>query len=211
MKKKETEIMPEIAGGDIRLLLHCCCAPCSGAILEWLLAHDIRPTIFFSNSNIVPREEYEIRKAEIIRYAEGLGLEVIDDDYNHESWLCAVQEWADAPERGPRCLRCFRFRLDRAAAYAHEHGFNLLTTTLASSRWKDLVQVDQAGTEACAAYSDVEWWGRNWRKGGLQERRNAIIREQGFYNQNWCGCEFSRRAVEAKEASNTTTKQQSDE
>ena len=42
------------------------------------------------------------------------------------------------------------------------------------------------------AMQAVIWWPQNWRKGGLQERRNAVIREQGFYNQNWCGCEFSR-------------------
>ncbi len=42
------------------------------------------------------------------------------------------------------------------------------------------------------AMQAVIWWPQNWRKGGLQERRNEVIREQGFYNQNWCGCEFSR-------------------
>ena len=72
----------------------------------------------------------------------------------------------------------------------------MLTTTLASSRWKDLNQVDAAGQEACAPYPDVQWWGRNWRKGGLQQRRSEIIAEQAFYNQNYCGCEFSFRDVE---------------
>lgn len=186
-----------------RVLVHACCAPCSGAILEWLVGQGVRPTVFFSNANIYPLAEYELRRGELLRYAAQLGhmatdgsqeprgLVVIDDVYDHEAWRCAVRGLENEPERGQRCLQCFRFRLERAARYAHEHGFNVLTTTLASSRWKDLEQVDAAGSYACSLFPGLRWWGRNWRKGGLQERRSAIIREQNFYNQTWCGCEFS--------------------
>ena len=79
------------------------------------------------------------------------------------------------------------------ARYAHEHGFKVITTTLASSRWKSLDQINEAGRFAVAPYPDVVWWEQNWRKGGLSERRLAIIKEYGFYNQRYCGCEFSRR------------------
>ena len=186
-----------------KVLVHACCAPCSGAILEWLVGQGVRPTVFFSNANIYPLAEYELRRGELLRYATQLGqkatssgqeprgLAVIDDVYDHEAWRCAVRGLECKPERGQRCLQCFRFRLERAARYAHEHGFNVLTTTLASSRWKDLGQVDAAGSYACSLFPGLRWWGRNWRKGGLQERRSAIIREQNFYNQTWCGCEFS--------------------
>ncbi len=117
---------------------------------------------------------------------------MVEDEYDHEAWRTAVQGLEGEPERGRRCLQCFRYRLKRAAAYAQEHGYTVLTTTLASSRWKRLDQIDEAGDEACATEPDVCWWDRNWRKGGLQERRNEIIREQDFYNQRYCGCEFSR-------------------
>ena len=176
-----------------KLLLHVCCAPCSGAILERLLQEGDRPVVFFSNSNIVPKEEYDLRLSEVRRYASSLGVEVIEDEYNHEAWLEAVKGFESAPERGERCLRCFRFRLGRAAAYAAGSGFTLLSTSLASSRWKSLAQVDEAGSDACSGFPSLEWWGRNWRKGGLQERRNAIIRECAFYNQRYCGCEFSEK------------------
>ena len=90
------------------------------------------------------------------------------------------------------------------ARYARERGIEVITTTLASSRWKSLEQIDAAGSWACERVSSemkddsatVVWWGRNWRKGGLQERRNQIIKEYGFYNQLWCGCEFSRKIVD---------------
>ena len=188
----------EVPGGGKRVLLHCCCAPCSGAVVECLVANGIRPALLFSNANIVPRAEYELRRAELCRYAAVYGLEVIDDEDDHAAWLEAVRGLEAEPERGARCLQCFRYRLLRAARYAAAHGYDTLATTLASSRWKDLSQVNRAGREACEAVSSeggpaVTWWGQDWRKGGLQPRRSEIIREQGFYNQSWCGCEFSRR------------------
>ena len=183
----------DIPAGAEKVLLHCCCAPCSGAIVEWMVQNGLRPAIFFSNSNIFPQEEYVKRREEIVRYAKLFGLEVIDDEYDHETWLEAVRGLENEPERGARCSACFRFRLQRAALYAAAHGFDTLTTTLASSRWKDLEQVGAAGEWACSVVEGAPlWWNRNWRKGGLQPRRDAIIREQGFYNQTFCGCEFCR-------------------
>lgn len=183
--------------GESRILVHACCAPCSGAILEAMVQADLLPTLFFSNANIVPRAEYDHRLDELHRYARELGVAVVEDVWDHDTWRMQVAEGLeDEPERGRRCEACFRFRLARAAAYAHADGFRVLTTTLASSRWKDLTQVDRAGEAACAPYDDVTWWPRNWRKGGLQERRNEIIREQAFYNQRYCGCEFSMASAQ---------------
>ncbi|MDR1681990.1 MAG: epoxyqueuosine reductase QueH, partial [Candidatus Symbiothrix sp.] len=73
------------------LLLHTCCAPCSAAVIEWLLQHDIRPVLYFFNPNIYPEEEYTIRKNELKRYAQSLGLTMIDDDYTHAAWLQAIK------------------------------------------------------------------------------------------------------------------------
>ena len=184
-------------GGAREILLHACCAPCSGAVLECLRDNGIRPVVFFSNSNIAPREEYGLRLAELRRYAAGMGVELAEDEYDHAAWLDAVRGLEGEPERGRRCESCFRFRLERAARYAAARGLPVVATTLASSRWKDLAQVAAAGEAACRqsagpAGTAPVFWPQNWRKGGLQPRRGEIIREQGFYNQNWCGCEFSR-------------------
>lgn len=62
------------------VLLHACCAPCSSAIVEWMMANGIRPVIYYFNPNIWPREEYEIRKQESKRHAESLRLRWIDGD-----------------------------------------------------------------------------------------------------------------------------------
>ena len=173
------------------VLLHTCCAPCSSAIIEYLLDNGIRPTIYYCNPNIYPLEEYLIRKDECSRYARALGLDIIDDDYDHEGWLETVRGLENEPERGGRCLKCFKIRLLRTAEYARDNGFDVITTTLASSRWKSLEQINEAGRWACDKVPEVTWWDRNWRKGGLQERRLQIIKEFGFYNQLYCGCEFS--------------------
>lgn len=197
MSKTEVNLTLEPPVNCGKILLHSCCAPCSGAILECMLQNGIKPAVFFSNSNIVPKEEYDLRRQEITRYAESMGLVVIDDDYDHEEWLCHVKGLENEPERGSRCMECFKFRLRRAAQYAADHGYDALATTLASSRWKSLEQVNAAGEWACEDLP-VSFWAGNWRKGGLQPRRNEIIKEQNFYNQNFCGCEFSKAAAETQ-------------
>ena len=189
--KQPAIILPE--GGCSQVLLHACCAPCSSAIVEWMLQHGVRPTIFYFNPNIFPHQEYDIRKEESKRHAESLGLEWIDGDYDHESWLEAVKGLEGEPERGCRCLQCFRFRLLAAAHEARRLGLKHFTTTLASSRWKSIEQITEAGLSAQAAVPGTEFWAQNWRKGGLSDRRNQLLREYGFYNQQYCGCEFSQR------------------
>ena len=200
MKKKKFQI--EVPGGATKVLLHTCCAPCSSAIIECLMQHGITPIIYYCNPNIYPLEEYNIRKDECTRYAQSLGLEIVDADYNHEEWLCHVKGMENEPERGGRCLKCFKLRLLRTARYAKERGIKVICTTLASSRWKSLEQINEAGLWAVGQvedktippdYRSVIWWDRNWRKGGLQERRLQILKEYDFYNQLYCGCEFSMR------------------
>lgn len=181
----------------MRLLLHSCCAPCSAAIVEHLLENAVDTTVFFSNSNIYPQDEYLHRRAELERHLQVLGVPFVEDDYDHSDWLASVKGLEQEPERGSRCTQCFRFRLLRAARYAADHDFTHLGTTLASSRWKNIDQVNAAGQWAVeqVASSSVPliFLDRNWRKGGLQERRNQLLRQYGFYNQQYCGCEFSMR------------------
>ena len=203
MKQKKC---PIVKPDDLQqVLLHACCAPCSSAIVEWMLANGVEPTIFYYNPNIFPREEYEIRKQESKRHAESLGIRWIDGDYDHDGWRAAVCGLEQEPERGRRCEQCFYLRLLATARKARELGIRYFTTTLASSRWKSIEQITRAGERAEAAVralapdapaaADVTFWAQNWRKGGLSDRRNQLLREYGFYNQQYCGCEFSQRTV----------------
>jgi predicted adenine nucleotide alpha hydrolase (AANH) superfamily ATPase len=172
-----------------------------------MMQNGITPVIYYCNPNIYPQEEYEIRKEECTRYAQALGLEIVDADYDHDNWLDQMKGLEHEPERGGRCLKCFKLRLLRTARYACERGIKVITTTLASSRWKSLDQINEAGRWACGTLAgetippearEVIWWDQNWRKGGLQERRLRIIKEYDFYNQLYCGCEFSMRGQEER-------------
>lgn len=207
MSKQSAIIVPE---GCSKVLLHACCAPCSSAIIEWLLVHQIEPVIYYFNPNIYPREEYEIRKTESKRHAESLGVQWIDDEQSaqgpeqwkaqHCLWLEGIKGLEHEPERGKRCEACFYQRLLAAARKAQELGIPFFATTLASSRWKNLEQVNAAGLKAAEIVqrddlqcTKVQFWAQNWRKDGLQDRRNQLLKEYNFYNQLYCGCEFSRR------------------
>ncbi len=188
----------ETPNKDDKVLLHSCCAPCSSAIIECMVANGIHPTVYYYNPNIYPFEEYEIRKAEAKRFVTSQGLSFVDADYDYDGWKEGVCGMENEPERGRRCLQCFKMRLLQTARYASEHGFTVFTTTLASSRWKSLEQINEAGQWAAAQVDGVTFWEQNWRKGGLQERRNQLLREYGFYNQLYCGCEFSRLRLNEK-------------
>jgi len=174
-----------------KILVHCCCGPCATSSLKRLIDEGYEPVLCYGNSNIWPKEENDKRYENLLKVASYFGgLEVIRQDYDHQAWLDAVKGLENEPERGARCLRCFRFRLERAAAFARERRCTLLTTSLAQSRWKSLEQVNEAGSAACG--DSPRWWNANWRKGGLQPRRSELIREWNFYNQPYCGCEFSK-------------------
>ena len=125
------------------VMLHACCAPCSSAILECLLHNGIKPVVFYYNPNIYPREEYEIRKAESIKQTQNLGIRFIDGDYDHEAWKGIACGLENEPERGSRCLECFKMRLLATAQCARKEGISIISTTLASSRWKSLQQWSQ--------------------------------------------------------------------
>ena len=181
----------ETPDGKDRVLLHSCCAPCSSAIIECMMANGIHPTVYYFNPNIYPLEEYETRKSEAKRFVTGQGLEFVDADYNYSVWKAGIFGLESEPERGKRCLQCFKMRLLQTARFAAEHDFTTFTTSLASSRWKSLEQINEAGRWAAMQVEGVTFWEQNWRKGGLQERRNELLREYNFYNQLYCGCEFS--------------------
>ncbi len=191
-----------VSGGS--LLLHSCCAPCSGDIMNGLRADDVSFTVYFCNPNIHPAAEYERRKDENKRYCEQLGVPFIDADYDVAAWNECVQGHADDPERGARCSLCFSLRLQRTAQYAHETGFAVIATTLGLSRHKNQAQVYACGAAAVQPFDDVTFWPVNWRAADGVQRADALAKAEGFYRQDYCGCAYSlrdtlkRRAEKAK-------------
>lgn len=161
--------------------------------MEALLASEIDYTIYFYNPNIHPVKEYEIRKEENIRFAQQHGVPFIDADYDVDNWFERVKGLEMEPERGIRCTACFDMRFERTALYAHEHGFDTITSSLGISRWKDMQQINGCGERAAARYPELAYWTYNWRKGGGSARMIEISKREEFYQQEYCGCVYSMR------------------
>ena len=183
----------EMPNKESKLLLHSCCAPCAGEIMEAVAASGIDTTIYFYNPNIHPKEEYEIRKDENIRFAEKLGFDFIDADYDKDNWFERIKGLENEPERGKRCTVCFDMRFERTALYAHENNFKIFATTLGISRWKNLEQINNSGLKAAKRYNGLGFWNFNWRKQGGSSRMLEISKKEKFYKQEYCGCVYSLR------------------
>lgn len=188
--QRPTLSLPE---GGRRLLLHSCCAPCSGEVMEAITASGIDYAIFFYNPNIHPVKEYELRKQENIRFAEQHGIPFIDCDYDTDNWFARARGMENEPERGIRCTMCFDMRFERTALYAHEHGYDTISSSLGISRWKDMQQINGCGHRAAGHYEGLQYWDYNWRKGGGANRMIEISKREQFYQQEYCGCVYSLR------------------
>jgi predicted adenine nucleotide alpha hydrolase (AANH) superfamily ATPase len=187
----------ELPNGADKLLLHSCCAPCSGEVMESLLASSIDFSIFFYNPNIHPVQEYEIRKQENVVFANKHGIPFIDADYDKDQWFLRVKGLEWEPERGARCTACFDMRFERTALYAHENGFPLISSSLGISRWKNMNQINDSGVRAASRYEGLDYWTYNWRKDGGAARMYEIAKRENFYQQEYCGCVYSLRDTNA--------------
>jgi predicted adenine nucleotide alpha hydrolase (AANH) superfamily ATPase len=183
----------ELPDGAEKLLLHSCCAPCSGEVMEAIQAAGIEYSIFFYNPNIHPKREYELRKQENIAFAEKHEIEFIDADYDTDNWFERVKGLEMEPERGERCTKCFDMRFERTALYAEEYGFPVISSSLGISRWKNMEQINDCGRRAASRYDGMVYWDYNWRKGGGAQRMIEISKRERFYQQEYCGCVYSLR------------------
>lgn len=183
----------ELPSGHNKLLLHSCCAPCSGEVMESLIESNINFSIFFYNPNIHPVKEYLIRKEENIRFAEKHNIPFIDADYDTNNWFARAKGMENEPERGIRCTMCFDMRFERTALYAYENGFSLISSSLGISRWKNMAQINDCGIRAASHYPNIHYWDYNWRKNGGSSRMIEISKREEFYQQEYCGCVYSLR------------------
>ena len=176
-----------------RILMHSCCAPCSGEVIEAIQSSGIKQTVFFYNPNIHPQEEYLMRKNENKRFCKKMEIEFIDADYDTDNWFERVKGFENDPERGRRCSLCFDMRFERTALFAHENKFELFTSSLGISRWKNMDQINSSGHSAAQKYQNLKYWDFNWRKKGGTQRMIEISKKEKFYQQEYCGCVYSLR------------------
>ena len=191
----------------MNVVLHSCCGPCASACVPRLKGEGHRVAMFFSNSNIDTREEYERRLEAARKLAAAEGVTLVADAYDHADWLREVAAgYESEPERGRRCARCYRYNLARTAAYAAANGFEAFTTSLTVSPHKPSEKIFAAwGEPPSSAVGSAREGARPpvflredfKKKDGfkLSVKRAA---ELGLYRQAYCGCEFSKRRMEER-------------
>ncbi|MCQ2551034.1 MAG: epoxyqueuosine reductase QueH [Clostridia bacterium] len=176
-----------------KVLLHSCCGPCSTACIERLI-DDFELTVLYYNPCIDDEAEYELRKANQIKFINeyGRGVSFMEGEYDPDRYHALVKGYEDEPEGGARCTICFEMRLRQAAKIAKEKGFDYFATTLTVSPHKNYDLISRLGNqiqeEVGVKFLDVDFK----KKAGFQ-RSTQMSKEYGLYRQNYCGCNFSKR------------------
>lgn len=184
------------------LLLHACCGPCSSYVLEYL-AKFFDITIFYYNPNIFPKEEYERRLKELKnllpRFPAAFknNVKFVEQNYDPEEFYSALEiknhpEFADEPEKGERCHRCYEFRLKKAYEYAFSHNFEYFCTTLSISPFKDAEKINTIGKKLCNSTKNPKWLTSDFKKKGGFKRSLELSEEYSLYRQQYCGCVYSK-------------------
>ncbi len=199
-QKELDELIEKNSGSGIRpkLLLHVCCGPCSSYCMEYLTKYfDI--TLLFYNPNMDSIDEYEKRENELKRLVReaGFPVKVIIDDYDGNIYDEAVKGMEDIPEGGKRCFVCYELRLERAASYAAEGGFDYFTTTLSISPYKNAEKINEIGERLAKKYG-VAHLPSDFKKKNGYKRSIELSKEYDLYRQDYCGCVYSKREKERR-------------
>ena len=171
------------------MLVHICCAVDSHYFLQKLRKDfpDEKLVGFFYDPNIHPYSEYYLRLLEVKRSCKELGIELIEGEYDFESWLNAVRGFESEPEKGKRCTLCFDYRFEESAKVCAKLGLKRFTSTLLTSPKKSISQLQRAGEEIAKKYQ-IEFITVDYRsKSGTQEQ-NILAKEAKLYRQDYCGC-----------------------
>lgn len=181
------------SGKKPTLLLHACCAPCSSYVLEYLTDYfDI--TVFYYNPNISPESEYLHRVSEIKRLISEMcpSVKFLEGKYEPERFFDISKGLENEPERGARCHKCYRLRLEESAIAAKSGGFDYFTTTLSISPQKDSAVLNAIGKEISDIHG-IPYLYSDFKKRGGYKRSIELSAQFHLYRQNFCGCVFSRR------------------
>lgn len=192
-QRRLDELINNLSGMP-RLLLHCCCAPCSSYVLEYL-SRFFEITCLFYNPNISPAEEYEKRAEELRRLISEQPhknpVSIIVEKYNPKDFFAAVKGYEHIKEGGERCFRCYRLRLEMAAKYAKEYNFDYFCSTLSISPLKNARKLNDIGEELSEIYK-ISHLPNDFKKKGGYKRSIELSAEYDLYRQNYCGCVFSK-------------------
>lgn len=180
------------------LLLHSCCAPCSSYCIEYLTNY-FNITIYYYNPNISPKEEYEKRKQEEIKFINEFKsknkLNIIDCDYNYDDFLNVINGLEKEPEGGSRCSKCYLLRMDATAKKGVSLKYDYFATTLTVSPYKNSKKINEIGFLLEEKYK-IKYLASDFKKKNGYKRSIELSKEYNLYRQNYCGCIFSKKERE---------------
>lgn len=176
-----------------KILLHACCAICSGYPIVLLKEMGYLPVVYFCNPNLDTEEEFNRRLEAQRILCNNLHVELLVEKYAPEDYLEAVQGLEDEPERGSRCDKCIELRLKKTAQKASELGIKSFTTSLVISPHKNFLKISELGKLISENYSSLDYLSIDFKKKDGFLKTNKISRELGLYRQNYCGCKFAKK------------------
>lgn len=180
-----------------KLMLHSCCAPCSCYVIEYL-ANFFEITVYFYNPNIYPKAEYEKRKDAQMQYNSmaktKYPIVMIEGDYDTRKFYKAVKGHEHDKEGEERCQICYHLRMEETARLGEEMGFDYFTSCLSISPHKDSQVINEIGARLEQTY-DIKYLYSDFKKKNGFKRSIEICNACKLYRQNYCGCEFSMRAM----------------
>lgn len=175
-----------------KILLHSCCGPCSSSVIEKLKPFfDI--TVLFYNPNIEPKDEYIKRKEEQIKLLDILKIKYFEIDYLNDEYRSIIKGYEKEPENGQRCLLCYELRLNKTAQIAKENNFDLFTTTLTVSPYKNSEKINELGIKI-GKENNVLYLISDFKKKDGYKRSIELSKKYNIYRQDYCGCIFSKRS-----------------
>jgi len=178
-----------------KLLLHCCCGPCSTHTIT-VLNDYFDVTLFFDNSNIDTLTEYNLRFNELIKVAEKHDIKIINSVYNPQSYYEAVKGHENDGEFSVRCYNCMKLRMENTFKYALDNGYVFFTTTLSISPYKNSDWINKIGYEL--ENDCVKFLYSNFKKEEGYKNSIALSKELNLYRQHYCGCIFSKNELKEK-------------
>lgn len=176
-----------------KILLHACCAICSGYPISLLKEMGYSPIVYFCNPNLDTQEEFDRRLEAQKTVCEYFKTELIVEKYQPQEYLDFIKGLENEPERGLRCDKCIELRLRKTADKAKELGINFFTTSLVISPHKNFKKISELGISISQNHSPLEYLPLDFKKKDGFLKTNTISKELNLYRQNYCGCKFAKK------------------
>lgn len=175
------------------LLLHVCCGVCSVYPLLYLRKY-FNITIYFSNSNIYPFEEYSKRLNALNEYLDSLkdnSIKLIVPKYDNETFTKDLTPYKDEKEGSIRCYICYKKRMDEAYRFANNNNFDFFTTVMSISNRKNADYINEIGENLQKQYPNTTYLYADFKKDNGITENDKLNKKLNLYHQNYCGCIYS--------------------